>query len=612
MTRWSLLPVLVVVVLYGIVGPTPLAVAIGAAAALSSVGPRRLAWPRATQLLVGVPLFVVAVIAIASFFPQPSGALLELRTPWRAVAGAALSSAVLRLHLDRPAGGEPVTLALGIVALTACGGTLRTDLYPPFVIAFLASAAIARRAADAGSGPLFESLRLRAPAVGALVLVSGAIVASTVVSLPRLHRWTVEKIMRRAQHTTGFSDRMWLGALRGMLESDRRVLRIRGPAGGALLRGVVFDDYTGARWTRTDRFTTVVLPDHPARGSVELEIIDPDPERYFLPSGAGTIAVSTGIARVDAMGVVAPVAADPATHVWYLPAREHGYAIAPPRATDLALPESIAQALRPHAEAFAKDQTSVADKLAAIEEALQAQNHYSLEVPWSGREDPIVAFVREGRGGHCEYFASAMALLARAIGIPARVVGGYRVVEHNAVGGYYLVRERDAHAWVEAWVPGRGWTSFDPTPAVAADGARATTPILSALWDFGGTKWLAFLGWLNRRTPLEMVIPPIALIALAIALRNRRRRRPAPTTEGPPRFFLDVSRALARRGLTREPHETPTALAARARRTLPESLADPVVAWLDDYAAFRYGRRGDEADIAAGAVELTNLLNDAR
>src|SRR5690606_7880492 len=106
--------------------------------------------------------------------------------------------------------------------------------------------------------------------------------------------------------------------------------------------------------------------------------------------------------------------------------------------------ESIARALEPHALAFTKGHTTALDQLAAIEAALLARNHYSLEVPWSGREDPVVAFVREGRGGHCEYFASAMALLARTIGIPARVVGGYRVVEHNAVGGYYLVRERDA------------------------------------------------------------------------------------------------------------------------------------------------------------------------
>lgn len=608
MTRWSVLPVLVVAVLFGIVGPAPLALAIGIVAAAALVTPWRLAWPRAPQLVVGVPLFVVAVIAVATVFPQPSGALLELRTPWRAMAGAALLLAALRLHLARPVGGEPLTIALEIIALTACGGTLRSDLYPPFVVAFLIAAALARRAADPGHGPLLEALRLRAGAVALLLLGAGAFVAAAAVALPPLHRFAVDQIMQRARATTGFSDRMWLGSLTGMLDSDRRVLRIRGEVEGTLLRGIVFDDYAGARWARSDSFTTVVPPAEPGPAAVEIEIIDAEPERYFLPRGATAIAVSTGIARVDAMGVVAPVAAEPATHVWYRAGAEHGYPIAAPGDRDVALPDAIAEALRPFASDFTAGRSSVESRLEGIAEALRTRNHYALEVPWNGREDPVVAFIREGKGGHCEYFASAMALLARSLGIPARVVGGYRVVERNAVGGYFLVRERDAHAWVEAWVPGRGWTTYDPTPASEAPLSRAATPLLSALWDAAGSQWLAFLGWLNARTPLEMVTPPIALIVLAIALRRLRTRRPRRATEGPPPFFTEVCRALAKRGVARRPSETPTALARRAARHLPDELAGPTVAWLDHYTAFRFGGQGDEAALAQAARELTLRL----
>jgi len=72
-------------------------------------------------------------------------------------------------------------------------------------------------------------------------------------------------------------------------------------------------------------------------------------------------------------------------------------------------------------------------------------------------------FVR--KQGHCEYFASAMAIMLRTLGIPARIVNGFRGAEFNDITGSYLVRARDAHSWVEAYIPGIGWTTFDPTPA---------------------------------------------------------------------------------------------------------------------------------------------------
>ena len=64
--------------------------------------------------------------------------------------------------------------------------------------------------------------------------------------------------------------------------------------------------------------------------------------------------------------------------------------------------------------------------------------------------------------GHCEFFASAMVLLSRARGIPARLVGGYRVAEFSELGDYYIVRERNAHTWVEAWVPAASPRTTNP------------------------------------------------------------------------------------------------------------------------------------------------------
>ncbi|HSW46236.1 MAG TPA: DUF3488 and DUF4129 domain-containing transglutaminase family protein [Phycisphaerae bacterium] len=78
--------------------------------------------------------------------------------------------------------------------------------------------------------------------------------------------------------------------------------------------------------------------------------------------------------------------------------------------------------------------------------------------------EPIGDFLLDDRRGHCEYYASALALLCQYRGVPARVVVGYLGGDYNGVGEYYMVRERHAHSWTEVFVPGRDWVRYDPTP----------------------------------------------------------------------------------------------------------------------------------------------------
>jgi protein-glutamine gamma-glutamyltransferase len=101
-------------------------------------------------------------------------------------------------------------------------------------------------------------------------------------------------------------------------------------------------------------------------------------------------------------------------------------------------------------------------------------------------KDIIEDFLLRSRQGHCEFFASAMALLLRMNNIPSRYVNGFLVQEYNTVGGYYVVRERDAHAWVEAYFPDRGWVTFDPTPpqSVAAPKPGLVPPFFRDFYDF--------------------------------------------------------------------------------------------------------------------------------
>jgi len=105
------------------------------------------------------------------------------------------------------------------------------------------------------------------------------------------------------------------------------------------------------------------------------------------------------------------------------------------------------------------------DKAAAIENHLRTRFGYTLELPSAPVKDPIANFLFERKQGHCEYFASSMAVMLRTLGIPSRVVNGFRSDEFNDLTGNYVVRAKDAHAWVEAYFPGYGWQTFDPTPA---------------------------------------------------------------------------------------------------------------------------------------------------
>lgn len=105
------------------------------------------------------------------------------------------------------------------------------------------------------------------------------------------------------------------------------------------------------------------------------------------------------------------------------------------------------------------------ERAKAIETYLQRSFAYTLELPPTEQNDPIAYFLFERKKGHCEYFASAMAIMLRTQGIPSRLVNGFRGGEFNDLNGTYIIRGRDAHAWVEVYFPEYGWAAFDPTPA---------------------------------------------------------------------------------------------------------------------------------------------------
>ena len=105
------------------------------------------------------------------------------------------------------------------------------------------------------------------------------------------------------------------------------------------------------------------------------------------------------------------------------------------------------------------------DRALKIQQRLRQDFQYSLETANQPLRDPLANFLFVTRRGYCEYFASAMAVMLRTVGIPSRVATGFQSGYFNDVSGLYVVRASDAHAWVEGWIDGRGWVTFDPTPS---------------------------------------------------------------------------------------------------------------------------------------------------
>ncbi len=172
---------------------------------------------------------------------------------------------------------------------------------------------------------------------------------------------------------------------------------------------------------------------------------------------------------------------------------------------------------------------------------------YSLDVGKFRTKQPVTEFFFEKKQGYCQYFASAAAILLRAQGIPARYVTGFNVQEWNRPGRYFVVREADAHAWIEAYIEGKGWIEADPTPdAEFAARREATRPgwageamesvsawLAEAMIWLRGGDWGAAFRWLRAQTKilLQLVFRTmvgVVLLAAAAAwmlARWLRRRK---------------------------------------------------------------------------------------
>ena len=127
-------------------------------------------------------------------------------------------------------------------------------------------------------------------------------------------------------------------------------------------------------------------------------------------------------------------------------------------------PPKLDPRIRELARRIAKDAATPEQRLRHTLEFLESNFTYSLKPGKFHTEDPLAEFLFEKKHGYCEYFATSAVVLLRLEGVPARYVTGYSVQAGNRMGDHYVVREKDAHAWIEAFLPGIGWVEADPTP----------------------------------------------------------------------------------------------------------------------------------------------------
>ncbi|MEZ4234505.1 MAG: transglutaminaseTgpA domain-containing protein, partial [Polyangiaceae bacterium] len=459
MNRWASLSLTLVALTALLVGPIPLLALLPLGLALVHLALQRVVKLSAgSEFMLGLSLFALCVVigVNVDLMPAPIGDA-PIPRGWATFGYALLVLAALRLWIEAPRGGASLTLGLALVSFAVWGGKNSGLFYPLAIVSFLASAALAMRAADPGRPRLRALGRRHVSQIAAALVLALTSASVAALTLPPLHSWVVERVMRGLPKKSGFTSFMWLGSMKGMLQSDRIVMRVRG-AKTNYLRGILYVEYTRGAWTRRSdehqvRPVPRTLP--PASGVTEIEIVRDGP-RYFTPLETNELAASTGFVTFDDGGIYEPVAGDPAKRLWFntwktppksprTPAREF------PVDMELTLPGRLVAPLQRLARSWTQGVDSPRKKLEALALHLRAEYTYSLDFERPDHEDPVIDFLLHTKRGHCEYFASALALLARSIGIPSRVVAGYTVSEFSDVGGYYLVRERNAHSWVEAW-----------------------------------------------------------------------------------------------------------------------------------------------------------------
>ncbi len=336
---------------------------------------------------------------------------------------------------------------------------------------------------------------------------------------PRIGAGYFQKDRGQAIRTTGFSQTVDLGVFGSVKLDPTVVMRVElAKEEGQLqdpmyLQGATFDKYNGRTWANSFSRRQAVgrgpdgeflvsgsdrqgVGNHTLRQEILMEALDTS--ALFGVPHIHSVKGNFLIVQTDAMGDL---------HLPYAPARRFQYTVdsvpttlrqSDRTASSFTYPRHIKEyflqlpELTPKVamlvSSITKKATTPYEKTNAIKWHLLGNYRYSLDVGSSASPNPLEEFLFVRKTGYCEHYATAMVVLLRTAGIPARLITGFLATEWNDFGNYYTVRQQDAHAWVEVFFPGSGWVIFDPTPPASAS-PSTTTAIVGRFLDSLRLKW---------------------------------------------------------------------------------------------------------------------------
>ncbi len=436
-----------------------------------------------------------------------------------------------------------------------------------------------------------------------------------------------------------------IGHIGELKTSDRILLRVslseqaRTPL---LLHRASYDLYANATWLARDA-PFEALPAQ--EGSRWMLTASPAPAPVVtasesLPQGSGVLALPMGAAEIQGLagadmkrnrlGTV-QVERQPGIARYAVSVADAGHAGDVPSPFDLRVPVTEAPAVEDLVNRLGLRGMNAADALQALKRHLDTSYRYTTYRAGRAREaTPLADFLLRTKSGHCEYFATATVLIARAIGIPARYATGFSVQEWSELERTYVVRERHAHAWARVHIDG-AWRDLDTTPpqwfVEEARQASAWEPLRDLWawleWEVG--VWRAAEG--ERSVPtwvLALLVPLVAVLAWRVHRAGGfTRRRPAATadaarsSQGADSPFYRIEAHVAAAGCPRRPHEPLSEWIERAGRSCGGLPIEPLRELLELHYRYRFDpegldERGRDALAAGVAQWLASVRTSAR
>lgn len=591
------------------------------------------------------PKWLRILIAFCALF----GVLLTYRTLNGVEAGTALLVVMAGMKLLETRSIRDLTVVVFLAYFALFSGFLYNQelLLLPYMLAtaWLLTATLMRVHQTTLSMPVREAAGL----TGKMMVQALPLAVLLFVLFPRLpgNFWAIPA---RSQAITGLDDELSPGDVSELSVSGAIAFRVKfdgalPPPRDRYWRGPVLHNFDGRTWRRplalyipqvvrpigeTYRYRVTLEP-HQRPWIFGLEIVTQWPDSTTRTSDLQLVTRRHTISTLTSFDL------ESSTH----------YAVEAPlpsamRQADLHLPQGrnprtleLARRLR----ASAVDDEAFVD--AVLTMFREQEYYYTLEPPRLER-DSVDDFLFNTRRGFCEHFASAFTTIARAAGIPARIITGYHGGEFNPMGGYLIVRQSDAHAWSEVWIDGKGWTRVDPTAAVSParieggiDAAMSDTEpvpgriirnsrVLSSIrlaWDAANTFWnnqiiefsAAHQRWLANKVGLDElgwrelgIAMAITLGAFFTILSGYLAWRFRPRARDPVRqVYEELCRKFAKANLPRLPHEGPSDYLNRLAAANPKIARDLSEA-REIYVDLRYGPSPNPSNLS----RLKFLVNE--